>query len=232
MFFLPKKFKTLPPNEFIERILCTVPGMTSLSNIYLMDKAIALLPENCAVLEIGSFCGQSAVILSHLLRKHNKKATVVCVDPFIFEGWQDRFHNAGNRISEFVGDHPTISRKEYLKFVEDSFHTNVSFFCQEPKPVLYKMESDDFFYQWQKGNIPELKNMKLGFSYIDGNHSKVAAINDARNCLQQTVNGGWILMDDTNPKSKLGSADAGKEICQWKELELADQNPNLLFRKI
>jgi hypothetical protein len=230
LFLFRPKVKKIPRDEFIERILCTVPGMTPASNIYLMDKAIAHMPGDADVLEIGSFAGQSAILFHYLMRKHGKKGRIVCVDPFIYEGWQDS-KSADKKYLEIVGNDPLLSRKDYLQFVEASFQRNVSFFCSANTPQLYKMNSDDFFARLQKGDFPELKAFKPGFCYIDGDHSKAAALSDAKNCLQLSVKGGWLLMDDTSKGSGLPSAEAAEEICSWKELELVDKNPNFLFRK-
>ena len=50
---------------------------TKKNNIYLMDKGISAMPENADILEIGSFAGQSAIIMNYLMKKHNKKGKII-----------------------------------------------------------------------------------------------------------------------------------------------------------
>ncbi|MCU0428759.1 MAG: class I SAM-dependent methyltransferase [Cytophagaceae bacterium] len=225
-----KRQKQLPKDEFIDRILCSVAGMTSKQNIYLMDAAIAALPEYFDVLEIGSFAGQSAIVLDYLMKKHSKKGKIVCVDPFHYEGWYDQ-QNQSKEYLNSVANQAQLSRHDYLEFVEQAFRTNVLFFCKENPPLLYKMKSDDFFQKLSSHQLPELTGMKFGFCYIDGDHSKESAIGDMRNCISCSIPKAMILMDDSAPQYRYGSAVAADEMLKWKEVKLIDENPNRLFQK-
>lgn len=44
--------------------------MLAQGNVYAMEYAITNMPAGKAVLEIGSFCGLSTIVLSYLLDKH------------------------------------------------------------------------------------------------------------------------------------------------------------------
>jgi predicted O-methyltransferase YrrM len=230
MFSGLKKHKELTKDEYIDRILCSVAGMTSKQNIYLMDKAIAALPEQFDVLEIGSFAGQSAILLNYLMKKHNKKGKIICVDPFYYEGWYDKQNQSQEYISS-IANHPNITRQEYLHFIEQSFKTNTHIFCKENPPQLYKMRSDDFFIKLSTDQLPELSELKFGFCYIDGDHSKASALNDMKNCISSSMPNAMILMDDSAKQYRLGSTDAANEILKWKKVKLIAESPNRLFQK-
>jgi len=57
-------------NEFLAWVRFAVPGMLAQGNIDAMDYAVANMPPGNPILEIGSFCGLSTVILSYLLGEH------------------------------------------------------------------------------------------------------------------------------------------------------------------
>lgn len=231
MALFPKKFIELQKDEYVDRILCSVAGMTPRYNLYLMDKGIASMPDNTDVLEIGSFAGQSAILLHYFMRKHQKKGRVICIDPYIFEGWEDTKNENNKSYLNSVGNQVNLQRTDYLTFIENSFKSNVQFFCPENTPHLYKFKSKQFFERFKNGMFPELEYFRPGFCYIDGNHSYENAILDTKNCIAISHPKALILMDDTASTMKLGSVDAGKEIKKWKELELIAENPNLLFKK-
>lgn len=226
-----KKFKTIPRNEFIERICCTVPGMTLPSNIYLMNKAVAEMPDHSGVLEIGSFAGQSAIILHYLMQLHNKQGKIVCVDPFMYAGWEDESKKNDVVYMKTVGNNASMTRESYLEFVEDAFRKNVSFFCPVNAPALYKMKSNSFFEDLENGKIPELKDFKPGFCYIDGDHGKKETLDDLRNCMKHSDKNAFILVDDSYRGISLGSGEAIQEARRWPELEVVGENPNFMFRK-
>lgn len=205
--------------------------MTLPSNIYLMDKAISEMPNPADVLEIGSFAGQSAIILHYLMQLHNKQGKIVCVDPFMYAGWEDESKKNDEAYMKTVGNSASMTRESYLQFVEDAFRKNVSFFCPANTPALYKMKSNSFFEHLLHGKFPELKDFKPGFCYIDGDHGKKETLDDLRNCMQHSAQNAFILVDDSYRGISLGSGEAIQEACQWHELEVVGENPNFMFRK-
>jgi hypothetical protein len=230
MFPFRKKAKTIPRDEFIERICCTVPGMTLSSNIYLMDKAVSEMPDHSGVLEIGSFAGQSAIILHYLMQKYGKQGKIVCVDPFIYAGWEDERRKNDPVYMNAVGN-SSMTRTSYMQFVEEAFRKNVSFFCPVNTPALYKMKSNSFFEDLENGKFPELKDFRPGLCYIDGDHGKKETLDDLRNCMKHSGKNAFILVDDSYRGISFGSGEAISEVRQWKELEVVGENPNFMFRK-
>jgi hypothetical protein len=230
--FLTKEYRQLPKDEFIDRILCSVAGMTKKNNIYLMDKGISAMPENADILEIGSFAGQSAIIMNYLMKKHNKKGKIICIDPYVYEGWFDLQKNTDDEYLNSVGQQTHINRLNYLHFIHASFVKNTNFFCSENVPLLYKITSNDFFEKFKNNLFPELLNLNIGFCYIDGEHSKDTAFNDMKNCLNISIKSTMILMDDTDTRLNLGSVEATKEIKKLPNIKVVLSNPNILFQKI
>jgi hypothetical protein len=66
-------------NEFLAWVRFAVPGMLNEGNVDAMGYAVANMPPGKPVLEIGSFCGLSTVVLSYLLNKHSKTTRFLVV---------------------------------------------------------------------------------------------------------------------------------------------------------
>jgi len=73
------KRKTLK-DEYLSWLCFANAGMLDAGNIYAMDIAVQNLPSDSPVVEIGSFCGLSANVISYLLRKHGKANNMMSCD--------------------------------------------------------------------------------------------------------------------------------------------------------
>ncbi|TAF67025.1 MAG: class I SAM-dependent methyltransferase [Cytophagales bacterium] len=215
-------------DEYINWLCFANAGMLNKGNAYLMDLAIAQLPTQNPIIEIGSFCGLSTNVISYLLKKHNKKNTIFCSDKWIFEGSDNQ--NVGNS---------DISHEKYRHFVKESFMRNVQMFAHDTLPYAIEEFSDDFFALWkQKTALKEVfgREVTLGgaisFAYIDGNHTYDFAKRDFENVDAHLDKGGFILFDDSADYYDFGSAKLMKEIKRNPNYEFIKKNPNYLFRKI
>jgi hypothetical protein len=232
----PPAPETLPPgdfsilrDDFLGWLRFVNAGMLDNGNIVAMDHAIANMPAG-AVIEIGSFCGLSANVITHLLRRHQRTAPFFSCDPWLFEG-ADTSHTP-------MGD-GGITFGEYRELVRTSFIRNVQAFSRHQMPHALEMISDTFFEYWE--NDATVKDVfgrtttaggPIAFAYIDGDHRYDQARRDFENVDRHLAPGGFILFDD--------SADfSGWEVCRLvQELNesspsytLTGKYPNYLFQK-
>ena len=195
----------------ITAIRMAVPGMLVEGNVVAMDYAIKNLPSDNPILEIGSFAGLSACVMSCLLEKHGRTNTIICVDPWQWEGMNDE--------DEIL---PWICHRDYMLHVRQQWLSNTVALCKRyPYPVPLK--SDAFFKSCWKEPI--------AFAYIDGDHRYEQAKRDFLNVDRWLEKGGFILFDDTGDEI-FGCAKLMPEVKATGRYEMIMQNPNHLWRRI
>ncbi len=219
-----------PRDEYVERLLCTVPGMMDRGNIYLMDFVIKNLSSNLPILEIGSFSGLSACLLRYLLDKYQKQNDIICVDPFIYEGWM-------KEDTEGIGKNKSINRVEYLNHVKASFKNNTSLFCKHQVPFLFEMTSDEFFKRWSQNNSLTDKydknisgQRKFSFCFVDGGHSYNQTMRDLKNCATHSERLAFVLVDDSDKHSVLESSKATFDFVKSEDVKIVKENPHVLLQ--
>ena len=73
-------------DEYIKWLCFANAGMLERGNLYSIDYAIGHLPSAAPILEIGSFCGLSANVITHFKRKHGASNPLITCDKWEFEG--------------------------------------------------------------------------------------------------------------------------------------------------
>lgn len=223
---LPPPVKTLR-DEYLDWLGFANAGMMHPGNLYCLDYAIANLPSNNPVLEIGSFCGLSTNAMAHFLRKQKRPNKIVCSDKWIFE----------NSDKQFLGT-SSIQHADYRDYVKSSFMRNVEFFSPDNKPYAIEMFSDEFFSCYESGkemidiygrNLPK---SNFSFAYIDGNHTYDFARRDFINTDKFLDVGGFVLFDDSSDTNPFGLTKLMREVCQMPRYALIEKNPNYLFKKL
>ncbi len=215
-------------DEFTEWVCYANAGMLSRGNLYCFNHAVANLPTDDPVVEIGSFAGLSTNLLAHYLRKHGRCNRLITCDKWMFEG-----ADAGTT----VGDSP-IPHEEYRDFVRATFIRNVRFFSRDRLPHTVEMLSDQMYEAWRE-QLEEQdvfgRSVRLGgpisFCYIDGNHSYECAKRDFQNTDEFLVPGGFILFDDSADGSQWEVCRVIEEIKAAGRYEVVARNPNYLFVK-
>jgi hypothetical protein len=227
--FLKAAFTIDPPKPFVEisddyvKWLCFAnAGMLDKRNLYLIDRAFSELRSGGPILEIGSFCGLSANVLTHYKRKHGLRNRLMTCDKWDFEN--------DDRDNRQVGGSPVLF-SDYKTFVRESYIRNTRMFSADDLPYTIEATSDEFFAAWrEKKDAHDLigRTIALGgplsFCYIDGNHSYEGAKADF-------LNGGFLLFDDSTIES-FGVRNLMPEVTASGRYELVAANPNHLFRKI
>lgn len=217
-------------DDFIKKLCYANAGMLNIGNILCFDYAISHLPSNSPIIEIGSFCGLSANVITYLKLRHKINNTLFCVDPWCY--------NVGDELQK-LAEHPTLNNKQYNDFVKKSFQENTLLFSSYDLPFAIQSTSDKFFVQWQNNNqVNDIfdRTRQLGgpisFAYIDGDHSYDFAHRDFQNVDQILEIGGFILFDDSADNSGWEVCEVVKEVCQNDKYQLIKQSPNYFFQKI
>jgi hypothetical protein len=217
-------------NEFLTWIRFAIPGMLAEENVHAMDHAITNMPPGKPIVEIGSFCGLSAVVLSYLLSKRSKTTPLFTCDKWEFEGQE---------LGSPLGDSPTVTHDVYRIYVRDTFLRTTRTFAADHLPYTIECFSDEFFRRWFENEKtvdvfgrPVTLGGEISFCYIDGNHTYEFAKRDFENTDRALVSGGFILFDDSGDDSVWEEVNQlTREIASGREYELVSRNPNYLFRK-
>lgn len=204
-------------------------GMLDKGNLYLIDTAMRQLPSAAPILEIGSFCGLSANVLTHFKRKYAAKNRLVTCDKWEFE-------NAGNS-SDRIGESPILF-SDYKTFVRESYLRNTRMFSADNPPFTMEATSDEFFAAWKEKKEardvlgrPITLGGPLSFCYVDGDHTYAGAKKDFLNCDAFLEKGGFILFDDSTVEA-FGVRELMPEVLATGRYKLVATNPNHLFQKL
>lgn len=216
-------------NEFLAWVRFAVPGMLAPENIDAMDYALENMPAGHPILEIGSFCGLSTVVLSYLLSKRSQTTPIFTCDKWQFEGQQ---------LGGLLGDSPTVTHDVYRQYARDTFIRSTQTFAAQHLPHTIECLSDEFFVRWFANEKtvdvfgrPVTLGGEISFCYIDGNHTYEFAKRDFENTDRALVSGGFILFDDSGDESDWEVNRLTREIAAGPAYEMISHNPNYLFRK-
>lgn len=105
-------------DEYLNWLRFANAGMLHPGNIYAMKYAIDHLPGDEPVIEIGSFSGLSANVISYFLRKYHRTNKIFCSDKWIFEG---------SERGVYLGD-SDILHSDYRTYVMENFKRNIDMF--------------------------------------------------------------------------------------------------------
>lgn len=211
---LSRKVDPDHPNHWseIDAIRNAVPGMLVAGNVECFEYAIKNLPSSNPILEIGSFAGLSACVMSYLLQKYGKPNRIWCVDPWQWEG-----------MTEEDDILPGMSHVRYMIHIRNMWLLSTNYFCKKP-PSRQDSTSDEFFNTHTR--------CPLSFAYIDGDHRYEQAKRDFLNVDKWLEKGGFILFDDTEQGAPFGCAKLMPEVKATGRYELILRNPNYLWKKI
>lgn len=216
-------------DEFINWLSFANAGMLNRGNLLCFDYALANLPSEAPLVEIGSFCGLSTNLLGYFKRRHN-------VDNPLFTS--DRWQFEGADPGGMVGD-SAITHSSYRQFVKESFLRNVRMFSATDLPHTIEMLSDDFFAAWSRGQTaadvfdrPVILGGPISFCYIDGDHRYAPARRDFLNADRHLQPGGFILFDDSADGSHWEVCRVIEEIKRLPNYRVVIKNPNYLVQKI
>jgi hypothetical protein len=214
-------------DDYLEKIRSANAGMLHQGNLHCFDFAIQRLPSNNPILEIGTFCGLSANVITYFKRKHQKRNVLITTDKL-----QSDHHSGNIGSSDFT-------YAEFSKYVVESLKKNLMTFSKNDLPYVIQKSSDDFFVDWGDRKFcadifgRELRlGGRIAFAYIDGNHSYRFVNNDYKNCDKYLEVGGFILFDDSADYSKWEVKRVIRDIKANPSYKMVMKNPNYLFQKV
>lgn len=204
-------------------------GMLKRGNAYCMDYAVKHLPSSSPIVEIGSFCGLSTNMITHMKERHGVRNPLITCDRWLFEGAEQ---------GGLLGTSSAVSHTDYREFVKESYIRNIKMFSRYDLPYTVELFSEEFFTAWTAGermkDVLE-REITLGgpisFCYIDGNHSYDFAKRDFENADRNLEAGGFLLFDDSGDGSKWEVCRVVQEVVSTGRYELIDKSPNYFFRK-
>lgn len=215
-------------DEYVNWLCFANAGMLQRGNLYCFDYALKRLPSSAPLVEIGSFCGLSASLLTYYKRRHGISNPLITCDRWVFEG---------SEKGPTLGD-SHLSHADYRDFVKETYIRNVRMFSRDDPPFTVELFSDEFFEAWRAGRQTADvlgRQVKLGgpisFCYIDGNHTYAYARRDFEHTDEFLERGGFVFFDDSADGSGWGVCEVVREVAASPAYELVIKNPNYLFRK-
>jgi hypothetical protein len=216
-------------DDFLKWLCFANAGMLDPGNLYLMDYALARIRSEAPLVEIGSFCGLSANVLTHYKRKHKIPNRLITCDRWSFA------NDEGSRVH--VGESPVLF-SDYQVFVREAYVRNTRMFSSNDLPFTVEATSDELFEMWRErkqtqdvfGRLITLGG-PISFCYVDGNHSYEGAKQDFIHCDSFLEKGGFLLFDDSVVED-FGVRLLMPEVITTGRYRLVAQNPNHLFEKV
>jgi predicted O-methyltransferase YrrM len=190
----------------IEEAVKDVPGWSSLDQLLsLFTLALTSSHLKGDILELGSWCGRSAIALSMAARLSGN-TTIYCVD--LFPEKNDWYQNPDGTYSfkitvdsRKVGAYgeQTVWAEPYLRDIAPVYD-NFSGTLQAFESAVAANKLSDYITTY-KGDLLSFsenadKDLSLRMAFIDGDHSYKAVANDIAIVEKYLIPGGWICFDD------------------------------------
>lgn len=191
----------------IEEIMARVPGWTPLDQLYSLFMFVYTSRDNPAdIVEVGSWCGRSAVVMGRAIQLTRSSSKIHCVD--LFPAKADWYQNEDRSYSfrtalqgqSYDGyNDQTVDEEPYLRdivpvyeqhdSVLDIFNQHISVYGLKDICIPFQTHSPLFFEK-----LPQDTRYKLAF--LDGDHSYKGLSADIRATEKYLISGGWISFDD------------------------------------
>lgn len=206
-------------------------GFLELGNLYCFDFAIRNLPASLPIVEIGTYGGLSANVMTYYKAFYQRQNRLITVDPWYFVDMNETMRE------DLLVAKP-LSSQELRQFIKSRCLDNLKYFSDFDLPYLLELFSDHFFEAWAAnqslldvfGRSITLGG-EIGFAYIDGDHSYAQVYRDFCHCDRFLVPGGYLLFDDSADGSGWDVCEVVKKVLDRADYELIIKNPNYFFRK-
>lgn len=198
--------QTTPITTLIEQATQDIPGWSpqdQLLSLFTLAFSSANLPGD--ILELGSWCGRSAVALG-LAAKLSGKGKVHCVD--LFPEKDDWYQNADGTYSFSV----TIDGKKYGAYDEQTVWAEPYLRDIVPMYERFSGTREAFNIAMNANGLTDWvtpyradlekfatmspQDLSLRLVFIDGDHSYTAVAKDVGIVERYLLPGGWICFDD------------------------------------
>ena len=161
------------------RASAKIPGWLRGEEAKAMASLVSSLPDNCVVVEIGSFLGSSSVLLGAALKLRGS-GKLHCVDPF--DGSGDAFSvPIYNNILEGNGGKP----------LRQCFHENIHAADLQNWVEVHQGSADEISKSWLH---------PIDLLFLDGDHSPQGARSAYESWFPMLKIGGIIAIHNSNPR--------------------------------
>jgi len=195
-----------PMTAQIDVAVHNIPGWSPLDQLLtLFTLAYTSADLSGDILELGSWCGRSAVVLG-MAAKMSGQGKVYCVD--LFPEQEDWYKNKDGTYSFSV----KINGKNYGAYGEQTVWAEP--FLRDIVPVYERFEGtlEAFNYFIRENDLKDYvvpyrsdmemfakkmpETLALRLAFIDGDHSYKAVTKDIKIVEQFLLSGGWVCFDD------------------------------------
>ncbi len=193
----------MPAIQVIEKAIETIPGWTPADELLCLYTLVcATTPIGGNILEIGSWCGRSTVVMVSALRA-SKTGRLTAID--LFPQRSDWFQNSDGtwsfKVDEVSGyTEQTVWNEPFQKDIVPVYQNNNSLLAtfKETLTVFGLHDLVDI----HKGNLLSWEkkyknsNVKFRMAFIDGDHSYDGVHKDINIALNHVKPGGVLCFDD------------------------------------
>jgi len=190
--------KFYPVSEFITNVIGEIPGFTPVDELLSLHSLV--IASSCIggdILEIGSWCGRSTVVMAHALSICGE-GKLISVD--LFPNKNDWIQNDDKSWSFYTENgiayhDQTVWDAPYQREIAPLYENNESIldiFLSN----INKYKFNDIVH-FHKGTVNNLEtNNYFRLCFIDGDHSYNSVYNDINYCVNHMPYGGFICFDD------------------------------------
>ena len=194
-----------PIIDQIEQAVSNVPGWSPVDQLFaLFNLAYVSAPIGGKILELGSWCGRSAVALG-LATQRCGTGVVHCVD--LFPEKNDWYRNDDGSYSfRVVIDGESVTSYHQQTVWEAPFMRDIAPLYAQHGGLFATfsrtMQSNqlDSVVRPFRGDLERFfarhPSVSLRLAFLDGHHSYDAVCRDIENVLPHLLPGGWICFDD------------------------------------
>ncbi|MBX9848430.1 MAG: class I SAM-dependent methyltransferase [Rhodocyclaceae bacterium] len=229
--------QTNPIIQQIEDAVRDVPGWSPLDQLFaLFNLAYASAPLGGDVLELGSWCGRSAVALGLAARLSGGVAH--CVD--LFPEKEDWYRNAdgsysmrvtvdGRCISSY--DEQTVWAEPFERDIAPLYAAHGSLQARFQKTI----EDSRLVQQVQafRGDLHAFFNLHpalcLRLAFLDGHHSHAAVCEDIDRVMPHLLPGAWLCFDDAFTSYEGVNQAIREKVLDSEHFDMAQQLTRKLF---
>lgn len=231
--------QTKPITTQIEEAVQDIPGWSPIDQLLtLFTLAYTSADLDGDILELGSWCGRSAVALG-MAAKLSAKGKVHCVD--LFPEKNDWFMNEDGTYSFAVTiDGRLIGAYEDQTVWAEPYESDIAPVYDRYAGILEAFNTSisnnglSNLVSPVKGDLISFlkvapKDLKVRLAFIDGDHSYEAVSNDIALIEQSLVQGGWICFDDAFSSYQGVNIAIQKHVINSGKYEYCQQMTRKLF---
>jgi predicted O-methyltransferase YrrM len=197
---------TAPIIDQIQEMVKEVPGWTPIDQLYTLFMLVSALSDRKGdIVEIGSWCGRSTIVLGAAARRTGN-VKIHCIDLFPAKNDWKQNEDGSYSFKVWIGDRVFGGYQDQTVW-QDPFEKDIA-------PLYLKHDGilDIFNETIKRNHMTDLvkvfrgnsamfaatcdPSFKCKLAFIDADHSYEAVVSDIKNIEPFLIEGGWICFDD------------------------------------